>query len=387
MTRRGRWSLLCVLSGCGPTTVMSDGTGSGSASGSSDEAAPESSDESGAPPLACRELPAQLAAGWSTIIDPDTIARPLWVRPTAEGGALVADELALLVLDAAGAPRSVQWFDMLAPTSVELFDGQIWVAGFDDALVVARYDENGELARGERMRQPDEQVTGMARTPEGGALVLAVGQDARLETIDEGMAFGDVVTIELSSELPWLQLLDGGLVLATTRDADGGHLTAFDREGTQRWRTALPLPLFEQSYQLTSAAALGDVLYVHVAQVDYAASPPQSSYWLYGVGIDDGTLRFELTTSGGPIAATPCGGLYRVEPDVLPGEPPRLRLVEYDAFGVLHSETELVIPPPPVGFWHVPTPGLVVHADGSLLVFGEMWPNDGNGTVGWAARY
>lgn len=387
MTRIATSSLLAVLCACGPSVSAGDGSGSASSEESGADAS-SSSEESGAPPVTCRELPAALEPLWSSIVDPDTLTDAWWSAATAEGGAVLASRASMVTLDASGTAQAVQWFGPLVPTNVAFADdGQIWIASSDVELVVTRHDASGELARGTRPRQGEEYVVDILPEPGGGALLLSVGESVRLERIGDDMTFGEPSTIGGAEELQWVELGAGGLVLATTRDTEEAALTAFDMGGTQLWRTALPVPFFEQSLQITSQSAVGDVVYTHVAQVDYAESPPRSSYWLFGTGRDDGTLRFELTTDGGTIATTPCGGLYRIGPWPLPDEPPRAVLVEYDALGQIVGEIELAIPAAPEGFVQSVTHGIAVANDGSILVHGQLDSLEGGDPLQWAARY
>jgi hypothetical protein len=200
------------------------------------------------------------------------------MKATADGGALLVNEENLVTVGPGGIPRTVQPLGALDVSAVALdAAGQIWVGGTDDGLVVARFDESHELARGVEPRVALEMFVQALPEPDGGALLISVGDGVRLEHVDDQLVFGAPIELDVQFELPSMRLHEGGFVLATTRDADAGHLTAFDRDGTQLWRTALPLPIFPESNMLVATSVIGDLLYVQVMQVDYAPYPPQPS--------------------------------------------------------------------------------------------------------------
>jgi hypothetical protein len=394
MTRYRGAGMVWSLVACAPAVTM-DGTDDGTSSSSSSNGSEASggrepsasSDESG-DSEACRELPTQLAARWSTVIDPDTLSYGAWSQATADGGAIVAGSSSMVTFDGTGATTAVQWFGSLRADAFELGDDdEVWVAGSDGQLTVARYDATGELARGGRAALDDEYAVGIVRDPDGGAFVLSSADGLRLDHVDASMAFGAPVMIATRG-LPWGQLHAGGLVLVTQHVIDTGVITAFDRSGAELWHTELPLDAGAEVPLLGATTSIGDVLYLALTQNDLADQYSPATQWLFGLDIDDGARRFEIDTTSSVITAAPCGGVYVLELVEQDGTAPRIVLVEHDAFGELRAQAELAAPVVPAGFELIAPRDVDVAADGTIVVHGYLDHTElGVVSLDWVAAY
>lgn len=380
LASRCGYALSWGLCACAPAVDMGGADDDASSSGAAMDEDSASSTGGEAMPRQCRELAPQIAAQWSTLVDPDTLSGGALLRATADGGALVVGDASFVRLDGTGAPRAVSWFGSLHVYAAAVAtDDEVWVGGHDGDPTIARFDDDGEVMRGSRVQLDASEYITDVLPDDTGALALTVGEGVRLQHVDTAMTFGPPILLADEVEFSSAQLHADGLVSVATLEDAVTVVLLFDAMGMQQWRAELTMTNDLQVPWIAARAAIGDAVYLAL-DVDDLASSDSPTRWLLGLDRDDGTTRFELPIEHDEIVATSCGSLYRV------ASGPTIALVEHDASGAVLAEAELVPPTPPQGFARGEVRALAMSPTGVLLVRGTHVRDDDT-TLEWVAAY